>query len=294
MFKIMPGGAGSDYAGKKILIIGAQGMLGQYLAQELTNDNLYLWDREGLDITQVEDVAAKIKDLKPEIIINTAAYNDVDGAEKNEEIANLVNGEGPGYLAAAAQATGAILVHYSSDYVFAGEKVEGYQEDDRPSPISKYGYSKYLGEQRVVNNCNEYYLIRLSRLFGKMGVGLEVKKSFVDKILELAQSKKELEIINEEVSSPTYAKDLAEFTKALLISGEPYGIYHGANSGGCTWYELAQEIFKIKGLDIKLIPVAGDKFPRAAKRPAHSILLNTKFISIRSWREALEDYLERN
>ncbi|MFA6533756.1 MAG: dTDP-4-dehydrorhamnose reductase [Patescibacteria group bacterium] len=276
---------------KKILIVGAKGMLGQYLAKVFRGEDLYLWDRAELDITNQAEVEKKIEELKPEIIINAAAYNDVDRAETDSETANLVNGYAVGYLAKAAKAAGAIMVHYSTGYVFDGEKVEGYTEGDQPNPISKYGQSKFLGEQELQENCERYYLIRLSRLFGDTGTGVGVKKSFVDKILELAETKEELEVVDEEISSSAYGADLAEFTKALLDDGQPFGIYHGSNSGACTWYGLAEEIFKIKGLKKKLIPVSADKFQRLARRPRYSVLLNTKFIPIRSWQESLKEYL---
>ncbi|MBI5621569.1 dTDP-4-dehydrorhamnose reductase [Candidatus Falkowbacteria bacterium] len=276
---------------QKILLIGAKGMLGQYLAKTFAEDDLYLWDRDEIDITKPEVVKAKISELRPQVIINAAAYNDVDGTETQPAAAELVNGYGPGFLARAAEAVEAILVHYSSDYVFDGEKEEGYTESDQPNPISRYGASKYLGERAVRENCQKYYLIRLSRLFGSRGIGQGVKMSFVDKMLELAETRNQLEVVDEELSCPTYARDLAEYTRALLGSGEPWGVYHGANSGGCTWYQFAQEIFKLKDIEIDVIPVSGDKFLRPARRPRYSILLNTKFIPVRSWQEALEEYL---
>jgi len=275
----------------KILIIGAKGMLGQYLAREFFDDELILVDREEFDITSRDGVPLQIKNLKPDLIINAAAYNDVDGAEKNPEIVKLINGYSVGFLAKAAKEVGATFIHYSSDYVFDGEKEEGYREDDQPKPISVYGESKYLGEVELQENCEKYYLIRLSRLFGRVGAGEGVKKSFIDKMLELAETRDSLEVINEEVSCPTYAKDLAELTKYIWQDKKPYGIYHGVNSGSCTWYELAQEIFKIKGLGVNLQAVNGDKFSRAAKRPKYSFLLNTKLSPQRSWQEALKEYL---
>ncbi|MFA5076361.1 MAG: dTDP-4-dehydrorhamnose reductase [Patescibacteria group bacterium] len=276
---------------KKVLIIGAAGMLGQYLAKIFTNEDLYLVDRDKLDIINPAAVLKLVRDLKPQVIINAAAYNAVDLAETDFVTAQQVNGYAVGSLAKAAKEVDAILIHYSTDYVFDGEKEEGYVETDLPNPISRYGQSKYLGEQELQENCDKYYLIRLSRLFGRVGDGVGVKESFVDKILKLTQNKSELEIIDEEVSSPTYAADLAEFTLALLVKGEPFGIYHGANSGSCTWFGLAQEVAKIRGIDIRLIPVSGAKLARTAKRPRYSILLNTKFIPMRSWHEALAEYL---
>ena len=138
----------------------------------------------------------------------------------------------------------------------------------------------------------KFYLMRLSRLFGKAGNGENAKKSFVDMILNLAKEKEALEIIDEELSSPTYAPDLAKLTKKIVANKMPYGIYHGANGGSCTWYEFAKEALKLKNISCKLIPVPASQFPRPAARPKYSILLNTKLSPARSWREALKEYLE--
>ncbi len=283
-------------------------MLGGALADAFAGEELFLWDLENIDITDEKQVKEKIGELKPDIIINAAAYNAVDKCETEEgfEIAKKVNGEGPGYLAAAAKKSGAVFVHYSSDYVFGADiKKEGYKENDVPNPVNKYGESKLLGEKRVQEKGEKYYILRTCKLFGKPGESEVAKKSFVDIMLQLAAERDKLEVVDEEYASPTYVADLAARTKEIIESAMtpsrlPYGIYHVTNSDACTWYEFAKEIFKIKNIDVEVEPISSEKFSclafregraRPAKRPKFSVLLNTKLPKMRSWKEALEEYL---
>lgn len=275
----------------KILILGAKGMLGQELSRVFGGQDVAAWDFEDLDITNETAVREKVTALRPEIIVNAAAYNNVDKAEEEREKARLLNGYAVGFAARTAKEVGAIFVHYSTDYVFDGQSRTGYREDGTPNHISVYGASKFLGETEA-QKADKFYIIRLSRLFGKMGGGLSVKKSFVDIMLDLAQKKDKIDVIDEEMSSPTYAPDLAKRTKYILESNLPYGIYHAANSGACTWYEFAKEIFRLAGKDVIINPVSGDAFPRPARRPKYSILLNTKLPPMRPWQEALFDYFK--
>lgn len=277
----------------KVLIIGAKGMLGQELAKVFQKDNPLLWDREEIDIANKKEVRQKIGDLKPNLVINAAAYNDVDGAEKNRDLANKINGLAVGHLSKIINAFRGILVHYSTDYVFKGDKKEGYQESDQPEPQSAYARSKYLGEQELQANTDRFYLIRLSRLFGKPAISEVAKKSFVDLMLELAKTKKEINVVNEELSSPTYAPDLAQRTKEIIDWQKPFGVYHASNSGACTWFDFAKEIFTIKKINVKLNPVPASFFPRPAVRPKYSILINTKLPAMRSWQNALREYLNQ-
>ena len=237
----------------KILVIGSEGMLGQELVNEFKkNHEVIAVDYDTFDITNEQSVKEKISEIKPELVINAAAYNNVDSAEqKDEEFekAKLVNGYAVGFLAKACAENKITIVHYSSDYVFKGNNEDGYNEEAKPEPASKYGESKFLGELELQKSGAYYYLIRLSRLFGSPGGG---KKSFVDTMIDLVenQGKKELKLVNEEKSCPPYSKDLVVFTRSLWEESEPFGIYHGANDGTCTWYEFALEIFKQK------IPIA--------------------------------------
>jgi len=284
----------------KVLILGAKGMLGKALVTEFSlGYEVIAWDKEDLDITNSNETRFKIGEVKPDLVINAIAYNAVDAIEQNShdfELAMEINGRAVGSLAKICKEFNVPLVHYSSDYVFNGENHSGYREDSFISPISKYGVSKALGENLLKAEIDQYYLIRLSRLFGPMGDSAMAKKSFVDLMIDLVvnKNKQEIDLVDEEKSCSTYSIDLAKFTRALWEKKEPFGIYHGANSSACTWYEFGQEIFKIKNLDVKVNPVSSSAFPRPAKRPSFSELINTKLPKQRSWQEALREYLVKS
>jgi len=274
----------------KILIVGSQGMLGQELAKVFANEEITLWDRNDLDITDREMVYSKIEALRPDVIINAAAYNNVDACEENAEPAMRINGDGPIFLARAAEQIGAKFIQYGSDYVFDGTKKEGYTEDDLPHPISKYGESK-LATENVFAHCTRCYVIRTSRLFGRPALSEGAKKSFVDVMIKLGREKESLDLVDEEWGNPTYVVDLAKQTKVLVNGFYPSGIYHATNEGACTWYGFGQEIFRQTGINIRTNPVPTSKFPRPARRPMFSSLINTKLPRMRSWQDALKDYL---
>lgn len=306
---------------RKVLIIGAKGMLGQELVKNFKSDRSYkviAWDKEDLDITSEVAVNKKIKVINPEIIINCAAYNAVDKCEEKKEfeIAKKINGLAPGYLSKIAKKIGATFIHYSTDYVFDGKpKIEepigcthschscglhanfqseiGFKEIDKPKPINKYGKTKLLGEQAIQKNTKKYYIIRTSKLFGKPAIAEGAKRSFFDVILELGRKNKKVNIIDEEISCFTYALDLARKTKEIIEAKKTFGIYHVANSGACTWHDAALELYKIEKLKTKIIPIASKDLKRPAKRPAVSVLINTKLNPMRSWKEALREYLKK-
>lgn len=278
---------------QKTLILGSRGTLGQALVLEFKKAgcDVFAWDRKDGDITS-SDFLIKIKTAKPDVIINATGYNAVDNAEKEEKkLAYKVNSEVAGNLAEIAKEIGAVFVNYSTGYVFDGEKESGYTEDDVPNPVSEYGKSKYEGEKAVQTVGGKYYIIRLSRLFGARGTSKNSKSSFVDIMLS-KKSEQEIKVVNEEISSLIYAPDLAKFTHALLEDKKPYGVYHGVNSGACSWFGWAKKIFYLLGRGPKLIPVSANEFPRSAPRPRFCILLNTKMPELRGWREALREYLK--
>lgn len=298
---------------KKVLIVGARGMLGQELVRVFSADKNYevvAWDRDEIDITDEAQVKEKVLKLAPEIIINSAAYNNVDKCEeaKEYELAKKLNGLAPGYLARAARKThnppdpplhkggkvGAIFVHYSTDYVFDGQKEGGYKEDDEPSPVQNYGKTKLMGEQEVEKAGGQYFIIRLQKLFGRPAQSASAKKSFFETMLALAQTKKELEVVDEELANFTYAPDLAARTKYIIEQSLPVGIYHITNEGApVTWFGAVKILFDLARINgIKIIPVPSSKFPRPARRPKYSILLNTKLPLLRSWPEALKEFLD--
>jgi len=275
----------------KVLIIGNRGMLGQELVRAFKDSNPLLWDRQEIDIANQRQVNRLIADRSPDLIINTAAYTDVDSSESNQKLASQVNGNAVEYLAKAASEVGAVFIHYSSDYVFDGKNKQGYREDDQPSnPVNAYGQSKILGEKLLQDNCQKYYLIRSSGLFGQYG------KNFVDTILNLAKSKKEVKVVKDQFLKPTYAFDLAKVTKELIDKRYKFGIYHLTNGKTVNWYDFAREICRIyselnKVKLGKICSCLSKEFPRPAKRPKYGVLLNTKTKPLRPWPEALREYL---
>ena len=284
----------------KILILGSNGMLGRELGRIFFNLNPILWDKNELNITHRKEVNRKIFELKPNIVINAAAYTAVDDCETNQYLAIKVNGEAVKYLAESANDVGAVFIHYSTDYVFNGKNPNGYKENDEPrNPVNVYGESKLLGEKYIIDivskNLNlKYYIIRTSWLYGGNG------KNFVDTISELLKKRDKIKVVNDQYGKPTYAYDLAIKTLELLEGDFVSGIYHITNETenkekGITWYDFAKEIFLINrekiGKNNEIAFCASEEFPRPAKRPKLSALINTKLPLIRNWREALKEYL---
>jgi dTDP-4-dehydrorhamnose reductase len=279
---------------KKILILGAKGMLGSDLCFIFKKDRPICWGREDLDITNKKEVERKIKKLNPRIVINTAAYTNVEKAEKEFTLAKKINAEAVKNLVEVCAEIDAIFVHYSTDYIFDGKKKAGYGENDKAAmPVNRYGLSKLLGEKEILKTKKlKYYLIRISWLFGSKTEPKKYK-NFVQTILKLAKEKKELKIINDQFGEPTYTFDLAQVTKKLLVNKKPFGIYHLPNEGTTTWYKFAKEIIKFSSLKTKVLPCKTSEYQTLAKRPKYSILINNKFNKLRSWKIALKDYLNK-
>lgn len=282
---------------EKVLIFGSQGMLGSELVRKFSVSHTVVGlDRRAFDITDTRQIEEAINRVEPTIILNATAYNSVDEAEKSPEsfaLAWRINGTAVGELAKLCQKYQVPLMHFSTDYVFDGENRSGYDETSPTNPVNKYGETKSLGEKLLQSATGQFYLVRLSRLFGPPGASPKAKKSFVDIILDLAlkQGKQEIKLVDEEISCPTYSADLAELAGNLAIKNAPYGIYHGSNTGGVSWYGLAQEVFALKKLTVKLIAIKSKDYPRPARRPLFSALLNTKLPPQRNWQDALRDYL---
>lgn len=287
---------------KKILITGACGMLGQSIVKALSKDYLIsgLDNRKSFiesfiqaDITKKEELFSKISRLKPQIIIHAAAYTDVDGCELKPRLAYKINSEATKYIAQISKKINAFLIFISTDYVFDGSKKRPYQEDDLRHAINIYGKSKIKAEDYIKSLLKNYLIIRTSRLFGEKG------QNFIKKIIHLAKTKKELRLVSDQVSSPTYAEDLAKTIKNILeLKHPPRGILHITNSGSCSWYEFARDsIRSAKIKDVRLIPIPSRHFFRPAKVPRYSVLDNSKFKKLtnkklRSWQLALKDYLK--
>ena len=256
------------------MIIGAGGMLGHALKDVFPRAHHCV--HADADITDPDSVFRLLRQLSPRVVINAAAYTDVDGCEDNYAYAEAVNGRGPGYIAEACAECGAVLVHYSTDYVFDGAKQE-YRETDVPGPLNKYGASKLSGENNIMKNHENFRIIRTSWLFGAHG------KNFVDTILTLSKKQPFVKVVQDQTGKPTYTADLAEKTREIITRGP--GIYHITNEGRCSWYEFARTFIP------NAVPCTSAEFPRRAKRPAYSVLTNTKTTPMRHWRDAVREYI---
>ena len=284
---------------KRIIIIGSHGMLGQDLVKVFEKDmswEVFAYDRSEMDIISEESLRKKIDEIEPSVVINATGYNAVDKCESDEieyELAKKINGYGPGMLAKICKEKNIPVVHYVSDYIFDGEKGV-YTENDKPNPISNYGRSKLLGEEEIKKNTDKYFLIRTSKLFGPAGKSSMSKRSFFDTMIHFSKDNSLMKIVDEERSCFTYTPDLALETKKMIEEPVPFGIYHVINEGPCTWYEAACELFKLAKIEVEVVPVPSSEFPRPAKRPRSSVLVNTKLNPLRNYKEALQEYLDKN
>lgn len=276
----------------KVVVTGAKGQLGRDLVRRLrvNRGGVFGYGREELDITRMESVRQVIDEIRPDVIIHAAAYTKVDQAESDEEQAYLVNAFGSRNVAIAAEEFGAKLCYISTDYVFDGKATFPYKEYDRTNPLGVYGKSKYAGEELTKTLSSKYFIVRTSWVYGVHG------HNFVRTMLRLAEERDELKVVNDQIGSPTYTVDLAEFI-AQLIATEKYGIYHASNTGTCSWYDFAKAIFEEAGVQVKVSPIATEDFPRPAPRPKYSVLDHLAirangFQDLRHWREGLKDFLK--
>jgi dTDP-4-dehydrorhamnose reductase len=281
----------------KVLIIGANGQLGTDLCKTLSNFEVIPLLHRDIEVTDINSVFAACQQHRPDVIINTASYVRVDDCEDNIEHAYRVNALGARNVAVAAQEVDATLVHISTDYVFGGDEKHTipYTEFDVPAPLNIYGGSKLASEKFIQHLCHRYFIVRTSSLFGMAGCSGK-GGNFIETILKLAKQQDELRVVNDQVFSPTYSKDLAEKI-TQLISTKHYGIYHITNSGSCSWYEFALETLNLAGSKTPIIPVTSSGYPQRARRPSYSVLDNyhLRLLGIdnmRHWKEALRDYLK--
>jgi len=226
---------------------------------------------------------------KPDVVIHCAAYTAVDKAEDERDLCYAVNVLGTKNIVEACKELDAKMVYISTDYVFDGEKEEPYEVTDTPNPVNYYGYTKYLGEEAVKNNLEKYFIVRISWVFGKNG------NNFVKTMLRLGQERKEIKVVCDQIGSPTYTFDLAKLL-CDMIQTDKYGIYHATNEGYCSWYEFACEIFKIAGMDVKVIPIKSEEYSTRAKRPRNSRLskenlVEKKISVLPKWNTSLEKFI---
>jgi dTDP-4-dehydrorhamnose reductase len=280
----------------KYAILGANGQLGRDLGPRLSGEVVAL-TRERADLTRPETLRTTLAELRPDVVINCAAYNFVDKAESDAEAAFAVNAWGVRSLAQVCRDLGCVLVHFSSDYVFGLDETRRtpYREDDPPGPVSVYGLSKLAGEYLVRTLCPRHFVIRTCGLYGVWGSGGK-GGNFVETMLRVAGQGKPLRVVADQTCTPSYTVDVAAAAAALVGTGR-YGLYHLTNSSSCSWHEFARAIFDLAGVRADLAPITSREYGAAARRPAYSVLAAPAYESLglpplRPWQEALAAYLQ--
>lgn len=286
----------------KILLIGITGQVGQELQQTLPSIGEVIGiDRQSLDLSQPEQIQARIADIQPNIIVNAAAYTAVDKSESEPNLAMTINATAPKAIALAAQNIGAKVLHISTDYVFNGQNHTPYQESDRTEPLGVYGKSKLLGEIGVRENCDRHLILRTAWVYGSRGHG-----NFVKTMLRLGAERTELKVVADQIGSPSWSYDIAiaitQLLEKSLADESVNGIYHFTNSGVASWYDLALATFdeaRQLGFPLKIeqvIPITTAEFPTPTQRPAYSVLAKTKITKTLGihppyWRDSLRKML---
>jgi dTDP-4-dehydrorhamnose reductase len=277
----------------RILLTGSKGQVGSALVTALAPlGELSAFDRNGLDLLDLNSIRSKIQIEKPGIIINAAAYTAVDRAEQERETAFAVNSLGVEELARQAKAIDALLIHFSTDYVFDGEKPAPYVETDAPNPLGVYGRSKLEGERAVAASGCRHFIFRTSWVYGPGG------RNFVNAILAAAKTKPELRVVNDQRGAPTSSLAIAAAVATILadpsLRKKPGGIYHMTAAGETTWYEFAKEILALNGLRTPVVPVSSAEYGAPVRRPRNSLLDNTKLhqafgVALPDWRQGLRE-----
>ncbi|WP_374017412.1 dTDP-4-dehydrorhamnose reductase [Paenibacillus thiaminolyticus] len=275
----------------KVLITGANGQLGYDVVKLLQAQKIHVMgcNREMLDITDDVACVQAVQLYRPNVVVHCAAYTAVDEAEIDVEKAYRVNAVGTRNIVVAAEAIGAKIVYISTDYVFDGFTQSPYHEYDHTNPQSVYGKSKRAGEVLVQSLSSRYFIVRTSWVFGVKG------HNFVKTMIKLSSEQTQISVVNDQIGSPTYTADLAHFISHLMIT-DRYGIYHASNTGECSWYEFACEIFYQLGKKIDIIPCTTDEFPRTAPRPKYSVMSTVymqanDFLPFSNWKDALTRFL---
>lgn len=302
----------------KVLVTGINGQLGYDVVKELNRRGYEAVgiDREQMDLTVPIQIKECIYNIKPEAIIHCAAYTAVDAAEDNEELCRQINALAVKDIAQCAKSLDIPMIYISTDYVFDGIVDKGsssleeaaytsedsnsiikdyyieYTEDDKTNPKNIYGQTKLEGELHVKEILDKYYIVRISWVFGENG------NNFIDTMLRLAKDRDKLNIIGDQIGSPTYTKDLAPLL-VDMIETDKYGVYHATNEGFCSWYDFAKEIFDVTGIDIDVTPIDASEYPTKAVRPMNSKMSKNKLIDngfnkLRSWKDAVDEYLRND
>jgi dTDP-4-dehydrorhamnose reductase len=274
----------------RILVTGARGMLGQAVVAEAIarGHETDARSRAALDVTDADAVSRVLGDVRPDVVVNCAAWTDVDGAETAEDDARAINAIGAGNLARGCEATGAFLVHVSTDYVFDGasKRGEAWVESDPVAPLGAYGRTKLEGEQLIQAAGQDHAIVRTAWLFGPGG------SNFVDTMRRLGAERDELQVVADQVGCPTFTGHLATALLTIAERRAP-GIHHAAGGGACSWFDLALATFDATGTRVRVMPVTTEAFPRPAARPAWSVLGSERPDAVRlpDWREGLRAHL---
>lgn len=288
----------------KIVITGANGQLGKELqkiirtgkaeigeiSKSVASAEVFAADVDVLDITNLNNVRAYLNDIKPDVVINCAAFTNVDGCESSKDLAFKVNALGARNVAIACEEIGAKLIHVSTDYVFSGVGSTPLSEDAMVAPVSAYGTTKLLGEEYVRDFCSKYFIVRTAWLYGYFG------KNFVYTIMRAGKERGKLTVVNDQKGNPTNAEDLAYHLLKLALT-EEYGVYHCTGEGECTWYDFACKIIEYAGIDCEVLPVTSEEYKTPAKRPEYSSLDNmmlrcTIGNEMREWKDALKIFMD--
>ena len=277
----------------KVVVIGANGQLGTEIVKVFAGDTVIPLTQGDIEISEIDSVERAFANIQPDVVINTAAFVNVELCEKEREQAYLVNEIGALNLARVFERRKIPLLHISTDYVFDGAKRRPYEETDVPNPLNVYGASKLAGERAIQATCSRYYIVRSSGLYGHakcIGKGA----NFIEKILARSKEQSELRVVNDEVLTPTYTVDLAMQIRSLVVTGE-YGLYHATNNGSCSWFEFAQEVLRLAGSSTPVVPVSSKEYPSDVLRPAYSVLSNSRLAALDLdqmpvWQESLKAY----
>ncbi len=277
-----------------VVVTGSEGQLGSDVLKLLLSKGIDAKgaDLPNLDITDKNACVDFLEQIKPDWVVHCAAYTAVDKAETERELCRAVNSAGTENIALACKKCGAGMIYISTDYVYNEAGEHEIEETAMPSPLNWYGQTKLCGENAVVKNLEKYFIVRTSWVFGENG------SNFVKTMLRLGREKDEISVVCDQVGSPTYTKDLAKTILEMLYS-DRFGVYHATNSGFCSWYEFACEIFKLSGISVKVNPIPSSEYPSPAKRPMNSRLSKKKlvqsgFSELPHWRDALKRFLISN
>jgi len=281
----------------KIAVIGASGQLGSDVVEAFADnsDSVSPLNHDQIEVSNLESVKACLETVSPIVVVNTAAMHHVENCERDPAAAYAVNAVGVRNLAMVASALGATLIHISTDYVFDGNQAAPYVEDDAPLPLNVYGNSKLSGEYYARTISSKHFVLRTSALYGTHQCRAKGGRNFVDLMLELARTRGQVRVVNDEFVSPTPTRDLARQI-VRLSRCDSYGLYHATAEGSCSWYEFARKIFELAGVKVRLEAAAPGEFPAKAPRPPYSVLENSRLKDIglnlfHPWQVGLEQYL---